>query len=224
MISVLLIGMGKFGRTLGEQLIEMGDEVMIVDKDESKINPIASKYTNALIANCMNEDSLASMDVPGFDICVVAIGDDFQSSLEITSLLKDLGAKKIVSKATTDIQRKFLFRAGADEVIYPDRDVAEKLAVRINSKNIINFIDIDDTYAIFEISLPEQWAGKKLIDVNPRANYGMNILTVKKGAQVVASLDGDFVFDPDDQLVIFGNTQTILKFTNKFAVKKKRKK
>ena len=224
MASVLLIGMGKFGRTLGEQLIEMGDEVMIVDKNEDAINPIASKYTNALIANCMNEDSLASMDIPGFDICVVAIGDDFQSSLEITSLLKDLGAKRIVSKATTDIQRKFLFRAGADEVIYPDRDVAEKLAVRINSKNIINFIDIDDTYAIFEISLPEPWAGKRLIEVNPRANFGINILTVKKESQVIASLDGDYVFEPLDQLVVFGNTQTILKFTNKFAVKKRRRK
>lgn len=224
MISVLLIGMGKFGRTLGEKLMSMGDEVMIVDKNEDVINPIASKYTNALIANCMNEENLASMDIPNFDICVVAIGDDFQSSLEITSLLKDLGAKKIVSKATTDIQRKFLMRAGADEVIYPDRDVAEKLAVKINSSNIINFIDIDDKYSIFEISVPEQWVGKTLIEINPRKKFGMNILTVKKGAQVIASLDADFMFDAEDQLVVFGNTETILSFTNKFAVKKKKRK
>lgn len=224
MISVLLIGMGKFGRTLGEKLMSMGDEVMIVDKNEDVINPIASKYTNALIANCMNEENLASMDIPNFDICVVAIGDDFQSSLEITSLLKDLGAKKIVSKATTDIQRKFLMRAGADEVIYPDRDVAEKLAVKINSSNIINFIDIDDKYSIFEISVPEQWVGKTLIEINPRKKFGMNILTVKKGAQVIASLDADFTFEAEDQLVVFGNTETILSFTNKFAVKKKKRK
>lgn len=224
MISVLLIGMGKFGRTLGEKLMSMGDEVMIVDKNEDVINPIASKYTNALIANCMNEENLASMDIPNFDICVVAIGDDFQSSLEITSLLKDLGAKKIVSKATTDIQRKFLMRAGADEVIYPDRDVAEKLAVKINSSNIINFIDIDDKYSIFEISVPEQWVGKTLIEINPRKKFGMNILTVKKGAQVIASLDADFMFEAEDQLVVFGNTETILSFTNKFAVKKKKRK
>lgn len=224
MISVLLIGMGKFGRTLGEKLMSMGDEVMIVDKNEDVINPIAAKYTNALIANCMNEENLASMDIPNFDICVVAIGDDFQSSLEITSLLKDLGAKKIVSKATTDIQRKFLMRAGADEVIYPDRDVAEKLAVKINSSNIINFIDIDDKYSIFEISVPEQWVGKTLIEINPRKKFGMNILTVKKGAQVIASLDADFMFEAEDQLVVFGNTETILSFTNKFAVKKKKRK
>ena len=153
-----------------------------------------------------------------------SIGDDFQSSLEITSLLKDLGAKRIISKATTDIQRKFLTRAGADEVIYPDRDVAEKLAVRVNSSNIINFIDIDDQYSIFEIAVPEQWAGKTLIEINPRKKFGMNILTVKKGTQVIASLDADFVFEPEDQLVVFGNTEKILSFTNKFSLKKKKRK
>ena len=125
MKSILLIGMGKFGQTLGERFLSMGDEVMIVDKNESIINALAPKYTGALIANCMNADSLATMDIPSFDICVVAIGDDFQSSLEITSLLKDLGAKYVVSKATTEIQRKFLLRNGADEVVYPDHDIAE---------------------------------------------------------------------------------------------------
>ena len=126
MKSILLIGMGKFGQTLGTRLLNMGDEVMIVDKNEDIINALAPKYTNALIANCMNADNLSTMDIPSFDVCVVAIGDDFQSSLEITSLLKDLGAKYVVSKATTEIQRKFLLRNGADEVIYPDRDIAEK--------------------------------------------------------------------------------------------------
>lgn len=221
MISVLLIGMGKFGRTLGEKLVGMGDEVMIVDKNEDVINLLAPKYTNALIANCMSEENLASMDIPSFDVCVVTIGDDFQSSLEITSLLKDLGAKKVISKATTDIQRKFLMRAGADEVIYPDRDIAEKLAVKINSKNVINYIDIDSEYSIFEISLPETWADKKLIDINPRVKYGMNILTVKRGRQVIASLDGNYVFETGDQLVVFGNTEKILAFMNDRKKKKR---
>lgn len=113
MKSILLIGMGKFGQTLGTRLLNMGDEVMIVDKNEDIINALAPKYTNALIANCMNADNLSTMDIPSFDVCVVAIGDDFQSSLEITSLLKDLGAKYVVSKATTEIQRKFLLRNGS---------------------------------------------------------------------------------------------------------------
>ena len=215
MVSVLLIGMGKFGRTLGEKLLGMGDEVMIVDRNEDAINSLASKYTNALIANCMNEENLAAMDIPSFDVCVVAIGDDFQSSLEITSILKDLGAKKIISRATTEIQRKLLLRMGADEVIYPDMDIAEKLAVRLNSRNVINYIDIDADYSIFEISVPVKWVNRKLIDVNPRVKYGMNILTVKKGRQVIASLDGNYVFESSDQIVVFGNTERILAFMNK---------
>ena len=221
MKSVLLIGMGKFGRTLGEKLLDMGDEVMIVDKDEDAINALASKYTNALITNCMNEDNLASMDIPSFDVCVVAIGDDFQSSLEITSILKDLGAKRVVSRATTEIQRKFLMRVGADEVIYPDMDIAEKLAVRMNSAHVLNYIELDDDNSIFEIDLPLKWENKTLLEINPRGKYGMNILTVKRGSQVISKLDGNFIFESGDQIVVFGNADQIFAFTNKNDKKKK---
>ena len=215
MVSVLLIGMGKFGRTLGDQLLEIGDEVMIVDKNEDLINQLAPRYTNALIADCMSMDTLETMDVPSFDACVVAIGEDFQASLEITSNLKDCGAKRIVSRATTAIQRKFLLRVGADEVIYPDMDIAEKLAVRLNSDNVINFVDLGAENAIFEIELPKKWLKKTLIEVNPRGNYGMNILTIKNGGETVASIGGDYVFREGDQLLVFGNTERILAFTNK---------
>ena len=221
MVSVLLIGMGKFGRTLGEKLLDMGDEVMIVDKDEDAINALASKYTNALITNCMNEDNLASMDIPSFDVCVVAIGDDFQSSLEITSILKDLGAKRVVSRATTEIQRKFLMRVGADDVIYPDMDIAEKLAVRMNSAHVLNYIELDDDNSIFEIDLPLKWENKTLLEINPRGKYGMNILTVKRGSQVISKLDGNFIFESGDQIVVFGNADQIFAFTNKNDKKKK---
>ena len=215
MVSILLIGMGKFGRELGERLLGMGDQVMIVDKNEDTINALAPRYTNALIMNCMIIDNLRSLGIPSYDVCVVAIGDDFQASLEITSNLKDLGAKKVVSKASTEIQRKFLMRAGADEVVYPDRDVAEKLAVTLNSANVINFIELDNEHAIFEIETPKKWIRKKLIDVNPRAKYGMNILAVKKGSNVISSIDGNYVFEEDDLIVVFGNAEAILRFTNK---------
>ena len=210
MISVLLIGMGKFGRTLGEQLLDMGDEVMIVDKNEDIINKLAPRYTNALIADCMSLDNLETMDIPSFDACVVAIGEDFQASLEITSNLKDCGAKRIVSRATTAIQRKFLMRVGADEVIYPDMDIAEKLAVRLNSDNVINFVDLDAEYAIFEIELPKKWLKKTLVEVNPRVNYGMNILTIKNSGEIIYSITGDYTFREGDQLLVFGNTERIL--------------
>lgn len=215
MISVLLIGMGKFGRTLGDQLLEMGDEVMIVDKNEDIVNKLAPRYTNALIADCMSLDNLETMDIPSFDACVVAIGEDFQASLEITSNLKDCGARRIVSRATTAIQRKFLMRVGADEVIYPDMDIAEKLAVRLNSDNVINFVDLDADYAIFEIELPKKWLKKTLVEVNPRVNYGMNILTIKNNGEIIYSISGDYVFREGDQLLVFGNTERVLAFTNK---------
>ncbi len=215
MKSVLLIGMGKFGQTLGENLLRMGDEVMIVDKNEAIVNQLAGKYTDAVIANCMNEENLKTLDIPSFDACVVAIGDDFQSSLEITSLLKDLGAKWVVSKATTEIQRKFLLKNGADEVVYPDRDLAEKLAVKLNSAKVFDYIELNSEYSIFEIAAPNHWAGKKLVDLNPRKKYGINILTIKKGTEVVADLDANYVFEKGDHMLVFGNTQKILKFTNK---------
>ena len=215
MKSVLLIGMGKFGQTLGERLLNIGDEVMIVDKNEDIVNTLAPKYTNALIANCMNENNLRTMDIPSFDVCVVAIGDDFQSSLEITSILKDLGARYVVSKATTEIQRKFLLRNGADEVVYPDHDIAEKLAVKLNSAKVFDYIELDAEYSIFEIAVPTEWYRKKIVDVNPRRKYGINILTIKKGRKIVTSPDAEYVFDDGDHMVIFGNTEKILAFTNK---------
>ena len=215
MISILLIGMGKFGRTLGEKLLELGDEVMIVDKSEDVINSLAPRYTNALIANCMSMDNLETMDIPSFDACIVAIGDDFQASLEITSNLKDCGAKRVVSRATTEIQRKFLLRVGADEVIYPDADIAEKLAVRLNTENVINYVDLDSEYSIFEIALPKKWLKKSIVEINPRGQYGMNILTVKNGGTLISDLDGSYVFQEGDQLLVFGNTERLLDFTNK---------
>ena len=215
MKSVLLIGMGKFGQTLGQTLLNMGVEVMIVDKSEDKITPLAQKYSDALIVNCMNEDNLRALDIPSFDACVVAIGDDFQSSLEITSLLKDLGAKWIISRATTDIQRKFLLRNGADEIVYPDLDIAEKLAVKINANKVYDYFELDSEYSIFEIAAPESWVGKTLIELNPRKQFGLNILTVKKCDAVVANMDANYVFEKDDHILVFGNTERILSFANK---------
>lgn len=218
MKSVLLIGMGKFGQTLGEMLINMGDEVMIVDKDEDVINALAPKYSNALIANCMNADNLRAMDIPSFNVCVVAISDDFQSSLEITSNLKDLGAKWVVSRADTEIQRKFLYRIGADEVVYPNHDLAEKLAVKLNSESVYDYIEIDAEYSIFEIAVPERWSGKTLVDENPRGKYGLNILLIKKGKNIVPSPGPNYVFETGDHILVFGSTEKILSFANKNSI------
>ena len=217
MSKILLIGMGKFGQILGEKLLEIGDEVMIVDRDEERINRFAPKYADALIANCMEEENLRTLDIPSFDACVVAIAEDFQSSLEITSLLKELGAKHVVSKASTEIQRKFLLRNGADEVIYPDYDMAEKLAVTLHSTKVFDYIELNEENSIMEVSVPARWAGKRLADVNPRKNHGLNLLTVRKQETLITELNADYVFEDGDHMLVFGNTERILKFTNKFA-------
>ena len=217
MSKILLIGMGKFGQILGEKLLEVGDEVMIVDRDEERINRFAPKYADALIANCMEEENLRTLDIPSFDACVVAIAEDFQSSLEITSLLKELGAKHVVSKASTEIQRKFLLRNGADEVIYPDYDMAEKLAVTLHSTKVFDYIELNEENSIMEVSVPSRWAGKRLADVNPRKNHGLNLLTVRKQETLITELNANYVFENGDHMLVFGNTERILKFTNKFA-------
>lgn len=215
MKSILLIGVGQFGQLLGEKLVNMGDDVMIVDKDEEIINRIAPKFTNAVIANCMNAENLKTLDIPSYNACVVTIADDFQSSLEITSILKDLGAKYVVSKANTEIQRKFLLRAGADEVIYPNKDIAEKLAVKLNSQKVYDYIELDSEYSIFEIAVPNKWIGKTIREANPRAVYQLNILTIKKGNKIMPTPTPDTVFEDGDKMVVFGNTEKIIAFTNK---------
>ena len=218
MKSVLIIGMGKFGQLLGENLLEMGDEVMIVDRDDDTINTLAPKYSGALIANCMNADSLKALDIPSFSVCVVAMGEDFQASLEITSILKDLGAKYVVSRAETEIQRKFLLRVGADEVVYPNRDIAEKLAMKLNIDKVYDYFEVDEEHSIFELAVPAPWFGKSMVEANPRKS-GLNILTIKKGNKVFPPPGADYVFEENDHMVVFGNTQQIIKFANKAANK-----
>lgn len=220
MKSVLIIGMGKFGQLLGENLVELGDEVMIVDRDESTVNSLAAKYSGALIANGTNVDNLKAMDIPSFDVCVVSIGEDFQSSLEITSILKDLGAKYVVSRAETDIQRKFLLRVGADEVVYPNRDIAEKLAMKLNNEKIYDYFEIDAEYSIFELAVPAAWFGKSMVEANPR-NYGLNILTIKNGNKVLPPPGAEYVFGEGDHMVVFGNTRQIMEFAETKQGKKR---
>lgn len=215
MKSVLLIGMGKFGQTVGDMLLSMGDEVMIVDRKEEVINALANKYTNALIASCTNAEVLRSLDVSSFDACVVTVGDDFQSSLEITSLLKDLGARLVISRATTEIQKKFLLRNGADEVIYPDMDIAEKLAIKINSHKVHDYLELSDDYAVFELDVPREWKGSDILSINPRKRFDINILLIKKDDGRVELPSAKYVFEEGDHMMVFGGVKSTLAFTNR---------
>ena len=151
MKSILIIGMGKFGHHLCANLAKLDNEIMVVDEKEEMLEDLLPIVTSAKIGDCTNEDVLRSLGVRNFDICFVCIGTNFQSSLEITSLIKELGAKYVISKANRDIHAKFLLRNGADEVIYPDRDIAEKLAVRVSANHVFDYIELTEEYSIYEI-------------------------------------------------------------------------
>lgn len=209
MKSILVIGMGKFGRMLAKQMMELNNDVMIVDKDENLINELAPHFTNALIGNCTNEGVLKSLGVNNFDICFVAIGDDFQSSLEITSQLKELGAKYVVSKAEKDIQAKFLLKNGADEIIYPEKDIINKLAIRFSEDNIFDFIELSKDYAIIEMAVPKKWVGRNLINLDIRNKYQINVLAVKKDGQITPIVDANYTFKEDEHVMVIGDPEKI---------------
>ena len=194
MKSILVIGMGRFGTYLALKLTELGNQVMIADKNEDTVNRLAHNFTDAVIGDCSREEVLAEIGVNNFDICFVTMGESFQASLEVTSLLKDMGAKHVVSMSGSEIQSKFLLRNGADEVVYPEKDLAFKTAVRYNADNIFDFIQLGADYGVFEIKVPEEWAGK---------NLGLNVLAIKHGNSV-ALATSDYVFRADDHVIVAG--------------------
>ncbi len=163
MKTILMIGMGKFGHHLCQNLARLGNEIMIVDDREEVLEDLLPVVTSAKIGDCTNEEVLKSLGVRNFDLCFVCIGTNFQSSLEITSLLKEMGAKYVISKANRDIHAKFLLRNGADEVIYPDRDIAEKLAVKVSANHVFDYIELTEDYSIYEIPLIREWVDRKSV-------------------------------------------------------------
>lgn len=161
MKNILLIGLGRFGRHLAVELNELGHEVMAVDDDEDRVNEILPYVTNAQIGDSTNANFLKSLGIGNFDICFVTISANFENSLETTSLLKELGAKIVISRAERDIQKKFLLRNGADQVVYPERQVAKWASIRYTADHILDYMEIDASHAIFEAEVPEEWLGRQ---------------------------------------------------------------
>lgn len=222
MKSILVIGIGRFGRHLSHKLIELGNEVMMVDIEEENLREFLHLATSVQIGDCTKEEVLRSLGVSNFDLCFVCMGTNFQSSLEITSLLKDLGAKHVISKASRDIHVKFLLRNGADEVIDPERDMAEKLAVRYSENNLFNYIELTKDVSIYEITPADNWIGQTIKEVNFRAKYHVSILATKAGEKVVPLPSVDHIFKMDEHLIVMGHyndVERILKLTRGNMVK-----
>jgi len=204
MKSILIIGMGRFGQHLCRNLAALGNQIMIVDESEEKLQDLLPYVTSAKIGDCTNINVLRSLGVENFDICFVCIGTNFQSSLEITSQVKELGARHVVSKATRDIHAKFLLRNGADEVIYPDRDIAEKLAVRYSANHVFDYIELTDEFSIYEIPPLPQWVGKSLKESGIRNRYNISILGMKKDGEAKLMPPADYVIRDDEHLMVIG--------------------
>ena len=211
MKSVLLIGLGRYGQHVVKKLNEIGHYVMAVDKNEEKVNAILPYVTNAVIGDSTNEDFLRSLGIENYDVCIVAIGDDFQSSLETTSLLKELGGKLVVARATRDVHEKFLLRNGADHVVYPEKQLGIWTAITYSSEKVFDFIDLGESHAIMEVAVPENWNGKTIMELDVRNNYGINVLAVRTNGKLDINVNANTTFNTSQTLLVLGEDKDILK-------------
>ena len=204
MKSFLIIGMGNFGYYLCRELSGLGNEILAVDIEEECLTPCLSMVTSAQIGDCTRPDVLKELGIGNFDRCFVCIGTNFQSSLEITSLLKEMGARWVVSRASTDVQAKFLLKNGADEVVYPERDIAERIAKKSSASHVFDFVDLGD-YGIYEVLPLKRWVGKSIRELNVRVNYNISILGIREKDGSVFMPDGNYRFEGDDHMMVMGS-------------------
>ena len=209
MKSVLLIGLGRFGRHIAMKLDEFHHQIMAIDIQEKRVNAALPYVTNAQIGDSTNTEFMESLGVRNYDVCIVAIGDNFQSSLETTSLLKDLGAKMVVSRAARDVHAKFLLRNGADEVVYPEKQLATWTAIRYSADHILDYIELDEEHAIFEIMIPKNWMGKTVGELDIRNKHNINIMGFKHNGVMNLSIGSDSIIPADDTMLVLGNIRDI---------------
>ena len=211
MKSILLIGLGRFGKHIAMHLNQLGHQVMAVDNVEERVESVLPFVTNAQIGDSTNGDFLESLGIRNFDVCIVAIGNDFQSSLETTSLLKELGAKLVVARVARDVQEKFLLRNGADEVVYPEKQLAKWTAIRYSADHILDYIELDDDHAMFEIPVPPSWAGRSIGQIDIRKKYNINIMGIKRGGKLELSLSPDMVLTEGSTMLVLGKNRDLQK-------------
>lgn len=209
MKTFLVIGAGTIGHHLCRNIVENDCEVMLADIREEKMNDLLGTVTSARIADCTEREALESFDIPSFSACFVCVGKSFQSSLEITDLLKELGAKKIYSCASDDIQAKFLLRSGADEVIFPEREIARRIAVSESSDSIFDCIPMTKDYGIYEIIPNSKWIGKTISSVDVRRRFSITILASKSGSEIYPMPPLDYIFKKDEHIIVLGRNDDI---------------
>lgn len=192
--SVLLIGLGRFGKHIARQL----------DQVEERVEEVLSFVTNAQIGNSTNADFIGTLGIADFDVCIVAIGNDFQSSLETTALLKDAGARLVVARASRDVQARFLLHNGADEVVYPEKQLARWTAIRYSADHILDYIELDGDHAMFEVQIPKDWVGRTVGQLDIRKRYNVNIMGVKREGRLELSVTTETVLGESETMLVLG--------------------
>lgn len=211
MKNILLIGAGRFGRHIAMQLSQLGHQVMAVDINEERINDVLPFVTNAQIGDSTNEEFLRTLGIGNFDVCFVTISSNFQNSLETTSLLKELGAKSVVSRAERNVQAKFLLRNGANNVVYPEKQMAKWAAIRYSADHIFDYIEIDEQHAIFEVQVPREWIGKSVGELDVRRRFGINILGIKRAGKTDVSVMSNTILSDDITVLALGEYKALQK-------------
>lgn len=211
MKSILLIGLGRFGKHIAIKLNELNQQVMAVDKNEEKVNAILPFVTNAQIGDSTDEEFLASLGIRNYDVCIVAIGSDFQSSLETTSLLKDFGAQKVVSRAARDVQAKFLLRNGADEVVYPEKEIATWTAVKCSGSNVLDYVELEEGYAIIETKIPKSWDGRTVGELNIRQKHNVTIMAIRQEGKMMFEISSGTRLENGQVMIILGEYNDLQK-------------
>ena len=211
MKNVLLIGLGLFGKTVAEELYKLGHQVMAVDRDEKCVNDVLDYVTGAQIGDSTNADFLKGLGIDNYDVCIVTIRKDFQSSLETTALLKDLGAKFVAARATSNFHERFLLRNGADKIVFPEKQMAKWTAVRYSADHMLDYFQLDENLSIFEVDVPEKWVGKTVAEIDVRKKFNINIMGVFADGKISATIGPDTVFKAEHPILVMGNFKDVQK-------------
>jgi len=212
MRQFLVVGLGRFGSSLARTLYNLGYDVLGIDRDEEIIQNIANDITHAVHADATDENTLKALGVRNFDVAIVSIGDDIQSSILITIMLKEMGIKYVVAKAQSQLHGKVLYKVGADRVVFPERDMGVRLAHNLISSNILDYIELSPDYSIVEIASVPEWYNKSLGQLDMRRKYGLNVMAIKRdNNNVIISPHADEVILKDDILVVVGHKDDIEK-------------
>ena len=209
MKSYIVIGLGRFGAQASKRLCELGCEVLAIDREPELVQPMANLVTQAVVADARDKDVLRALGVKDFECAIVAIGDNLADSVLATMNLKELGVPYIVCKASDETHRQVLLKLGADRVVIPEQEYADRLAKNLSSPNVLDYIELSEEYGIIEIPAPKSWVGKSLKELNVRAKLGVNIIAVEKGGNINVSPAADYQIAQEDIMVVLGDTAAL---------------